>query len=141
MNCIRRPSLFCRVLVVIGVSMIHCGEAVPVHAADEPPKTVALVIDYADGVQKHFPQVRWKDGMTVMDLLEAAGKHPRGIRFEYRGRDATAFLLQIDDLKNEGRGRNWVYRVNGKLADRSFAVQKLEARDRVVWEFGEYREN
>jgi len=141
MNRIRRRSLLCLVLLVIGVSMIRCGETVPVRAADEPPKTVALVIDYADGVQKHFPQMRWKDGMTVLDLLEAAQKHPRGIRFEYRGRGATAFLLQIDDLKNEGRGRNWVYRVNGKLADRSFAVQKLEARDRVVWEFGEYREN
>jgi len=34
----------------------------------------------------------------------------------------TAFLTQIDELENEGRGRNWIYRVNGELAKKSFAI-------------------
>jgi hypothetical protein len=112
-----------------------------VRAASEAASTCALIIDYGDGVQKHFPQAPWREGMTVLDLLEFAKGHPRGIRFEYRGKGATAFLTQIDDLKNEGRGRNWVYRINGRLADRSFALQRLQPKDQVIWEFGEYREN
>jgi hypothetical protein len=109
-------------------------------AADQQTQTVALVIDYGDGVEKHFRGLPWREGMTVLELTQAAGKHPRGIAFEYRGRGATAFLFQIDDLKSQGGGRNWVYRLNGELADRSFAVQALQPSDRVVWEFAEYRE-
>jgi hypothetical protein len=106
---------------------------------DSPSRTVRLIIDYGDGVQKHFTQLRWQNGMTVLDALEAAQKHPRGIEVKYRGKGATAFLTQIDDLENQGRGRNWVYRVNGKLADRSFARFTLKSGDTVLWKFGQYR--
>ena len=52
---------------------------------------------------------------------------------------ATALLTKIDDLKNEGRGRNWLYRVNDKLADRSFGVFELKKRDTILWKFAQYR--
>jgi hypothetical protein len=100
---------------------------------------VKLVVDYDDGVQKHFTQIPWRKEMTVLHVLEAAQKHPRGIQFKYRGRDATAFLTKIDDVENEGRGRNWIYRVNGKLGVRSFAVHRLEAGETVLWRFEKYR--
>ncbi len=103
------------------------------------PQTVQLIIDYGDGVQKHFTALEWKDGMTVLDALEAAQKHPRGIKFVYRGKGETAFLTQIDELENEGRGRNWVYRVNGELAKKSFAILTVKAADTILWTFGEYR--
>jgi hypothetical protein len=77
--------------------------------------------------------------MTVLDAMKAAQEHPRGIKLQFRGSGATAFLTQIDDLKNEGSGRNWIYRVNGELAERSFAVQKLEAGDAVLWKFEKSR--
>ena len=125
-----------RLLLLLGVYAW-----IPFAAGAEETKTVALVIDYSDGVKKHFPAIEWREGMTVLELMEAARRHPRGIQFEYRGRGITAFLFQIDDVKNQGRGRNWVYRVNDRLADRSFAVQALEPSDRVVWEFSEYRGN
>ena len=110
-------------------------------AADEPPaaKTVRMVVDYGDGVQKHFTKLAWREGMTVLDALVAAAKHPRGIKIKYRSKGATAFLTKIDDLENEGRARNWVYRVNNKLADRSFGVFPLKPGDTVLWKFGEYR--
>jgi hypothetical protein len=110
--------------------------AVPTNAAEQPAPTIALTIDYGDGVQKHFPRLAWKESMTVLDALQAAQDHPRGITFRYRGRGATAFLVQIDDLENQGRDRNWLYRINGKLADRSFAVQTVQPKDRITWEFG-----
>lgn len=107
--------------------------------AAEPAATCRLVIDYGDGVEKHFSQLAWRDGLTVQDLLNTAAKHPRGIKFEFRGQGETAILTQLDGVKNEGSGRNWIYQVNGKFGDRSFAIQKLSAGDNVLWKFGEYR--
>lgn len=101
--------------------------------------TVTVVIDYSDGVEKHFTAIEWKKGFTVLDAMGAAKAHPRGIRFEHRGDGATALLTAIDDLKNEGQGRNWIYRVNGKLADTSFGVRELAAGDSVLWKFEPYR--
>ncbi|MCU0959309.1 MAG: DUF4430 domain-containing protein [Pirellulaceae bacterium] len=104
-----------------------------------PDATVQLVVDYGDGVEKHFTALPFREGVTVLDVLESAQRHPRGIKFVHRGKAATAFLTRIDDLENEGRGRNWVYRVNGELADCSFATFVLKAGDTVLWKFGAYR--
>ncbi len=110
------------------------------HAADpDAPPTVRMVIDYGDGVEKHFTALGWKEGMTILDALEAAKDHARGIKFTYRGKESTAFLTHLDDLENEGTGKNWVFRVNDKLGTKSFAVTPLKAGDTVLWRFGEYR--
>lgn len=109
-------------------------------AADESAKTVSLVVDYGDGVEKHFTALAWREGMTVLDAMQAAEKHARGIKFELRGLGETAFLTKIDDIKNEGGGgRGWMFRVNGKLADRSLGVFPLKAGDAVLWKFEKYR--
>jgi hypothetical protein len=138
-NATWRP--LCRVLIGIAASLALIAPGTAADPTDRPTQTVALIVDYGDGVQKHFPRLAWRDGMTILDLMQAAKAHPRGVDFQYRGRGSTAFLFQIDDLKNEGRGRNWLYRINDKLADRSFAVQTIGANDRVVWEFSQYQEN
>ena len=125
----------------LGLAIV-CGIVGPARfaAAAEPAKaTVAMVIDYDDGVEKHFRQLAWKPGMTVLEVLQAAKQHPRGIQFVHRGDGDTAFLTQIDDLKNEGRGRNWIFSVNGQLGQRSFAVTEVKASDRVVWKFTQYK--
>ena len=111
-------------------------------AGDEPEPTaklVSLTIDFGDGFQKRFTSLKWHEKMTVLDAMKLAADHPRGIRFEHRGSKATGFLTSIDGVKNEGRGRNWIYRVNGKLGDRSFAARNLVAGDAVLWKFGKYR--
>ena len=100
--------------------------------------TVKLIIDYGDGVTKHFHRIKWHDKMTVQDVTVAATKHPRGIHVKQRGKKATAFLSQIDDLANTPRGRSWVYRVNGKLADRSFGIYPVKSGDIVTWSFQDY---
>ena len=98
-----------------------------------------LVIDYGDGVEKHFTKLTWRKEMTVLDLLKQAEKHPRGISFKHRGKGTTGFLTQIDDVKNEGQGNNWIYHVNGKLGDRSFAIFPVKAGDRVRWKWDQYK--
>lgn len=107
--------------------------------APQAMKKVSLTINYGDGVEKHFTAIPWKSGMTVLDVLEAARKHPRGIRFKYRGSGQRAFLFQIDDVPNEGKGDNWIFRVNKELAGQSFAITRVNAGDVILWEFGEYK--
>ena len=130
-------------LVAIGLAY---ATAISQQANADPPKepeaakdTVKLVIDYGDGVQKVFASIPWTKETTVMDALETASKHPRGIKFTHQGKGETALVTAIDELKNEGRGKNWLYEVNGKLGDRSCAIMPLKAGDSVLWRFGKYQ--
>lgn len=117
------------------------GDVLAAEPAEEVPaeEMVTLVIDYADGVEKHFRQLPWKAGMTVLDVMQAAQRHPRASQFVYRSKGKTAFLTQIDDLKNEGRGRNWIFSINDEVGKRSFAVSEVKAGDRVLWKFAQYQ--
>lgn len=112
-------------------------------AEDEKPKVVHLIIDYDDGIEKRFSRIAWKKGMTVLDALNQAKMTGHGIDFQYTGSADTAFLVRIDDVKNEGGGktkRNWLYWVNDKFADRSFGVYVLEPSDKVIWKFSLYND-
>jgi Domain of unknown function (DUF4430) len=133
-------------LILIGLSLvIGLGllvDAAAVHGADDDPAAspvVQLTIDYGDGCEKHFTRIAWREGMTVLDALEAARKHPRGIRFEHRGAGETAFVSQIDELKNQGQGKNWLYHVNGKGGTKSCGLQVVAKDDRILWKFATYR--
>ena len=124
-------------------TLLWAGVGALCGADDERPvaktKTVTLIVDYGDGVQKHFTAIAWREKMTVLDALQAAAKHPRGIKFESKGRGATVLVTKIDDLNNQATGNNWLYRVNEKLADRSCGVFRLEAGDTVLWRYEKYR--
>ncbi|MCA9270087.1 MAG: DUF4430 domain-containing protein, partial [Planctomycetales bacterium] len=75
----------------------------------------------------------------VLDATRSAERSGHGVVVKIRSSGSTAFLTQIDDVANEGgAGKNWVYRVNGKLGDRSIGVQKLDKGDKVLWRFQAY---
>jgi hypothetical protein len=122
-----------RELLLTCVSLLFCSAAV----AQEPAaKTVQLTIDYGDGSQKVFTALAWKEKQTVLDVLQAAEKHPRGIKLKHRGSGAALFVTAIDDAANEGGGSNWLYEVNGTLGDRSCAIYEVQAGDKLLWKFG-----
>ncbi len=105
-------------------------------------QVVRLIVDYGDGVEKHFTAIPWKKGMTVLATLNAAASHRHGIVFKHKGRGETALLTQIDDLKNAGAGadrKNWIYWVNEKPADKSFGLYGLKPKDVVRWKYTTYR--
>ena len=135
----RLVSACLTIAILSGLFVFSTRPIASTHAADVVPPAVRLVIDYGDGVQKHFTQLPWKKGITAFDALQQAAAHRRGIEFRHRGAGATAFVTQIDDLKNEGRKRNWVFRVNNKLAERSCGIETLKPGDTILWKFGEYR--
>lgn len=114
----------------------------PGSGADPPPgaKTARLVIDYGDGVEKHYTSLAWQEGATVFDLLEAARHHPRGIEVQYKdyGGSIGRMVTRIDDLANKGAGqesRNWVYLVNDVRATKACDKLDIRAADTVVWKF------
>jgi hypothetical protein len=126
------------VVSLLVVATVAAGQSPAAQPAD---KTVTLIIDFGGAAStKQFDDIPWRERMTVLDAMKAAHNRCPGVRFEYRGSGATAFLTKIDDVKNEGAGgRNWLFRVNDKLAERSFGVVQLKANDRVNWEFGKQK--
>jgi len=101
--------------------------------AADPRQMVSLKIDFGDGREKNFDAVAWQDGMTAANLLHNAPDTD----VSAKGAGEAAFLTAIDGVSNEGAGgRNWTYSVNGKTADRSFAIYKLQPGDQVLWRFG-----
>ena len=123
-----RPYLFTVLLLAL---------AAPVRAGE----TVRLVVEFGGEKTKTFEKIAWREGLTALDAMHQAKKGDGGITFKYRGKGSRAFLTSIDGVKNEGgglKGRNWTYRVNGKLGKTSFAVRKLKADDVLTWKFAPY---
>ncbi len=137
-----RTGITRRLVFVLGTALIFASMPFAFARQESDEKKVRLIVDYADGMEKHFTRIAWKPGLTVLDTLETASKHRRGTKFKHTGSGATAFVAEIDDLKNEGGGtgkKNWIYLVNDKLGDRSCGVFELKADDKVVWRFGNYK--
>jgi hypothetical protein len=107
-------------------------------AEDTPSKlnrTITIVIDYGDGVEKHFTKINWEDGMTVAGAMRKAQAHPRGIRIELKPfGSAGSIVTSIDGEKNAGAGKkNWLYFVNDELAMKAFDKCDLAGGDRIRW--------
>lgn len=131
----------CSLVATAVAPLVLWGQAPKGKSADEPAaSTVTVVIDYNDGVQKHFTRIPWQEGLTGLDAMQAAAEHPRGITFKYKGSGATAFLTQIDDMKNAGGGKNnWLYWVNDKPGEISFGAYELNPADVLLWKYEKYK--
>ena len=124
-------------LAVLGVLALLMTTPSAVRADDG--KVVRMTVDYGDGAQKVFYALPWKEKITVLAALQAAEKHPRGIKVEHQGSGGTTLITSIDGAVNEGRGSNWIFEVNGKLGEKSCALVELKPGDAVLWRFGDYR--
>jgi hypothetical protein len=99
-------------------------------------QSLSLEVDFGNGVRREFAALPWKEGMTVGDLLRAAGRVAPGLTFAHKGQGKMSFLTSIDGIANgAGDGRFWLYEVNGVSGEVSFEVQSLAAGDRVLWAF------
>ncbi len=143
----RLPLLLALVLAALVLARSRGGPDVPAPdgsqvvstGSTEMPsagETVSLAVDFGDGRLLAFNDVPWHDGMTVDQLLAAVQAMPHGPTFARQGAGQSAMLTAIDGVANEGgRGRNWLFSVNDRAADRSFGVYVLRPGDRVLWRF------
>ena len=67
--------IVCLVTLACPVPAAHLASG---FAAAAAVKTVTLTVDYGDGVEKKFKSIPWQEGMTILDAMEFAQKHPRG---------------------------------------------------------------
>ncbi len=107
-------------------------------------KAVKLIVDYGDGVEKHFTSLPWKEGLTAYGALEQASHSTHGISFEAKdyGDSIGRLVTRIDDLASEKggtAGRNWIYEVNGQMAKRACDKQTVQAGDVVSWTFSAWK--
>jgi hypothetical protein len=130
-----------RGLICLLIGLLGCLAQLPPLSsarAQSAAQTVRLVVDYGDGVLKIFDRLPWASGNTIMDALNSAKASPHGITFNFSGSGATAFLNDIDGVKNQGAGsasKNWQYWVNTTYGTTSFAVVSIQATDAVFWRF------
>jgi hypothetical protein len=119
-------------------STTDSGEAANGSLPPAAGKAVTLRIDFGDGNQQTYEPIAWRDGMTVRDLTRETRRDK--LKLDVRGTGSSAFLHNLDGVENEGaEGRNWLYSVNGKPGDKSFAIFELEPGDEVLWTFGGQR--
>lgn len=114
----------------------------PVAAPIPAAASVSLTIDYKDGARKVFAALPHSADMTVLDVLNLAARHPHGITYISSGSGESAFVKQIDDLKNQGGGakaRNWQFLVNGNVGTRGAGATRLKPGDGVVWDFDVFK--
>ena len=103
---------------------------------DSQMATVSLEIDFGNGARREFAALPWSAGMTVADILERAAAFGPGLTFSQQGSGAGAFLSSVDGVTGDASiGRFWIYEINGKAGDVSFAAQPVAAGDRVLWAF------
>ncbi len=104
---------------------------------DATPKVhIRLVVDYGDGVEKHFTTLTHTAGVTALDALLAAKAHARGIKLAYTGKGPTAFITEIEGLKNEGAGKgkkNWQFFINDAFATEGAGAAPLKPGDTIRW--------
>jgi len=75
-------------------------------------RTVALTIDYSNGSQKSFTTIPWKDELTILEAIEAAGAIPPGLAVEYgSSRNGSVIGLSLDGVRPESDG-DWAVWVN-----------------------------
>lgn len=76
------------------------------------------------------------EGDTVIDLLKRVTRELK-IHMEFRGRGAMAYVEGIDNLYefDQGAQSGWIYRVNGKIQNKSAGSYALSDGDIIKWEY------
>ena len=122
----------------ISLSMIGCDSSKELPAElQRDIGTVTLEVEYgSEKRMKSIPVVCSPDSTVLLSLERA--QNLKKLKFESRGSGETAFISEIDGVKNEGAsGKNWIYRVNDKLGDKSAGVFEVNPGDTISWSFGE----
>jgi len=99
--------------------------------------TVVVQVDFGSEKRSKSIDVVCSPESTVLMSLERA-QNMKKIKLEMTGSGETAFVKAIDGVKNEGgEGKNWTYRVNDQLGDKSAGVFTVKPGDKIAWTFGD----
>jgi hypothetical protein len=136
----RNQALF-PIAILLTCLAIGCDKqvATPVETPPIASGTVDLMIDFRDR-DDIMVAIPCSADSTVLSIMQRA-QNIGDLKFTSRGSADTAFLTAINGIKNEGGGGdNWVFRVNGKLGDRSIGTFPVNPQDEILWRFGVYNQ-
>ncbi len=98
--------------------------------------TVTLEVDFGSDKRSKSIDVVCSPESTVLLSLERA-QNMKKLKVDFRGTGETAFVTSIGGMKNEGaEGKNWIFRVNDKLGDKSAGVYPVKPGDKISWSYG-----
>ena len=132
-------------IFAVGLWAVVCGcggcEKQPKLAATAAEIKVDLKVDFQGQAENIETRQSVKSGLSVFDLLVHC-KSVGELDFKHRGSGETAFVSRINDVENQmAGGLNWLFYVNGQMADRGAGVVRLNDGDVVQWKFSaEYLE-
>ena len=99
-------------------------------------ESVSLTIDFGNGARRVFESLPYSPGMTLGQLMQQTGSFRPPVVFTQAGEGKMSFLTSLEGVANEGAGgRSWLYSVDGRHGEVSFAVQSLAPGSAVLWEF------
>ena len=128
----------------MGISAIVLLTALSTVAEAETPNpiladSVSLKI-VVDDEKAEFEFTPLDSTLSLADVMKKVAAAEKEFSFKSRGRGDTFFVTEINGQKNEGaRGRNWIFKVNGKLGNKSAGIFEIKAGDKVEWIFKTYR--
>jgi hypothetical protein len=123
--------------------LIGCQtESRPIERADSGDTmtlgTVQLQIDFAGKREPISLSVPCSANSTVLTSLQRA-QDQGDLEFKSIGSGPAAFVVSIEGIKNaDQQGRNWVFRINGIMANLGCGAFRVTPGDEIQWEFGEY---
>jgi len=105
-------------------------------SADKVAKTVSILIKTSEEVTAYQAHIAWQQSMTVFGATQAMGP---GVGIQSTGQGETCFVNSLAGQENLGSaGHNWIFRVNGKLGDKSCDALVVQPGDQILWTFGKY---
>jgi len=135
-------AVFFFINVVAVLTLVGCGDSGTALLVPDDAKvagTVDLVIDFQSDREPIRVPIPCSADSTVFSILTRA-KNLGDLDFESRGSGpASKFVTSIAGVENQAAaGDNWVFRVNGELADKGCGEFSVRPGDQVQWFFGDY---
>lgn len=131
-------------IFVLGIVCIACL-LTPLAATEAATASLAdpIVLKITIDEETAEFELAVSDGdLSIADVMKKVAEAEKKFRYQARGRGDTFFVTEINGRKNEGaRGRNWIFKVNGKLGNKSAGSFKIKAGDQVEWNFQKYQPN
>lgn len=124
-------ALACVLALVAALRLWPEATDAPARAASAAPAGRATVqLDDGESAPQSI-HVPWDAG-TALELLRRAGERDPAFAPEVD----MAMVTAIGGRRNQGaEGRNWLFEVNGRLAEVGAGAAPVRAGDRVLWRF------
>ena len=124
---------------VIAISLVACNPNQENQAQNQAevsyPGEVSITIQNGESKSKLTVLVAEKSNLlTIMEAQKAKQK----LSFEVKGEGDMTFVESLNGVKNEGPGddkHNWLFAVNGRLANQGIGQLQISAGDSVAWCF------